>query len=138
MILDENARDSATILLLGLSSQEYLNLKLREDIKPIQLMPNLHADYNKRLGVSIVDHLILEGIMGFTPESVGSLLSYTYDAEEASNSVASQEYQLAFLVNPVKPSDIKSVADNGDRMPKKSTYFYPKMPAGLVFYSFAD
>lgn len=138
MILEENARDSANILLLGLSSQEYLNLKLREDIKPIQLMPNLHADYNKRLGVSIVDHLILEGIMGFTPESVGSLLSYTYDAEEASNSVASQEYQLAFLVNPVKPSDIKSVADNGDRMPKKSTYFYPKMPAGLVFYSFAD
>ena len=37
---------------------------------------------------------------------------------------------------PVKSEMIKAIADSGDRMPKKSTYFYPKMPAGLVFYKF--
>jgi uncharacterized protein (DUF1015 family) len=47
-----------------------------------------------------------------------------------------QEYQLAFIVNPVKPGVIKAIADSGDRMPRKSTYFYPKIPAGLVFYRF--
>ena len=75
--------------------------------------------------------------MGLPPETIGSLLSYTHDADEAIHLVSSQEYQLAFLVNPVRPSDIKNVAASGDRMPKKSTYFYPKMPAGLVFYSFS-
>ena len=41
---------------------------------------------------------------------------------------------MAFLLSPVKPKVIKAVADVGDRMPKKSTYFYPKLPAGLVLY----
>ncbi|MBI2851142.1 MAG: DUF1015 family protein, partial [Chloroflexi bacterium] len=41
--------------------------------------------------------------------------------------------QLAILLSPVKPETIKAVADAGDRMPAKSTYFYPKAPAGLVF-----
>jgi uncharacterized protein (DUF1015 family) len=63
-------------------------------------------------------------------------LSYTHDAAEAVHLVSSREYQLAFLVNPVKAEMIKTIADSGDRMPKKSTYFYPKMPAGLVFYKF--
>jgi uncharacterized protein (DUF1015 family) len=47
--------------------------------------------------------------------------------------VREQEYQLAFLLSPIKPEVIKAIADAGDRMPRKSTYFYPKAPAGLVF-----
>ena len=46
------------------------------------------------------------------------------------------EYQLGIIVNPVKPAVIKAIADSGDRMPRKSTYFYPKAPAGLVSYRF--
>jgi uncharacterized protein (DUF1015 family) len=42
------------------------------------------------------------------------------------------EYQLAFLLNPIRPEVIKAIADTGDRMPRKSTYFYPKAPSGLV------
>jgi len=47
--------------------------------------------------------------------------------------VLSQEYQLACLVSPVKSEVVKAIADAGDRMPKKSTYFYPKLPSGLLF-----
>ncbi len=43
-----------------------------------------------------------------------------------------QEYQLAFLLNPIKPQTVKAIADVGDKMPRKSTYFYPKLPAGLI------
>jgi uncharacterized protein (DUF1015 family) len=46
--------------------------------------------------------------------------------------VRSGDYQLAFLLRPVTPQLIKAVADNGDRMPGKATYFYPKAPAGLI------
>jgi uncharacterized protein (DUF1015 family) len=126
----------ASLILYGLVPDCYLQLEMRKDITINQILPDLHADYDQKYSVSIVDHVIFEGIMGFTPETLGSLLSYTSDAREAINLVTSQEYQLAFLVNPVHSSDIKSVADSGGRMPKKSTYFYPKMPAGLVFYRF--
>jgi uncharacterized protein (DUF1015 family) len=47
-----------------------------------------------------------------------------------------QEYQLAFLLSPLKPGVIKAIADAGDRMPRKSTYFYPKAPAGLILHRF--
>ncbi len=47
--------------------------------------------------------------------------------------MSDQEYQLAFLLSPVKVEEIKAIADAGERMPRKSTYFYPKPPAGLVF-----
>ena len=137
MISDES-NDKVSLILYGLFPEHFLLLEAREDITINQMLPNLHADYNQKLGVSVVDHLILEGILGFTPEAINSLLFYTHDAREAVNLVSSQEYQVAFLVKSVSPSDIKSVADSGGRMPKKSTYFYPKIPAGLVFHTFSD
>ena len=60
-------------------------------------------------------------------------LDYKYDKQDAINSVLDGAYQLAILLNPVRAETIKVIADAGDRMPRKSTYFYPKEPAGLVF-----
>ena len=62
------------------------------------------------------------------------LISYSYDKIDAANRVLNREYQLAFILSPMKAEVIKAIADIGDRMPRKSTYFYPKSPAGLVFY----
>jgi uncharacterized protein (DUF1015 family) len=111
-------------------------LELCDDAAISRMMPGFHSAYNRKLDVSIVDHFILEEIMGLTPDSSGFYLSYTHDVGEAVKLVSSRDYQLAFLVNPVRPEMIKAIADSGDRMPKKSTYFYPKMPAGLIFYKF--
>ena len=44
------------------------------------------------------------------------------------------EYQLAVLLSPLPTSVIKEVADAPDRMPRKATYFQPKLPSGLVVY----
>ena len=52
--------------------------------------------------------------------------------------VLNGEYQITFLLRPVKAETIKAIADAGERMPRKSTYFYPKAPAGLVVNSLAD
>jgi len=61
-------------------------------------------------------------------------LAYNYDRLDAVNKVLDQEYQLAFLLSPVKTEMVKAIADAGDRMSRKSTYFYPKLPAGLIFH----
>ena len=100
------------------------------------MMPYFSSEIYKRLDVSIVNHVILEELLGLSHDMVGASLDFTYDGYEAIKRVLDQEYQLVFLVSPVKPKVIKAIADIGDRMPRKSTYFYPKAPAGLVFHRF--
>jgi uncharacterized protein (DUF1015 family) len=130
--------DPTRLMIYGLTEDKIALLELRDEAVIGPMMPGFHSEYNRKLDVSIVDHFILEELMGLTPDSSGFYLYYTHDAGEAIKLVSSREYQLAFMVNPVRPEMIKTIADSGDRMPKKSTYFYPKMPAGLIFYKFGN
>ncbi len=126
------------LILCGLVKEQLLVLKLRDYAVVRQMIPYFHSEIYQKLDVSIVDHVILEEIMGLTYDTSVISLDYSHDALDAINMVQDQEYQLAFIVSPVKPDVMKAIADSGDRMPKKSTYFYPKLPAGLVFYRFAQ
>ena len=97
------------------------------------MMPYFHTDIYKGLMVSVVDHVILERLLELSNDRTESILAYSYDRADAVKKVTDGEYQLALLLSPVKPQVVKDIADAGDRMPRKSTYFYPKEPAGLVF-----
>ena len=122
------------LILFGLAAEHLLVLRLRDFTAASQLMPYFHSELYKRLDVSIVDHIILEKLLGLGSGSEEALLAYSYDKLEAVNKVLDQEYQLAFLLSPIKAKVVKTIAAAGDRMPRKSTYFYPKLPSGLVFY----
>jgi uncharacterized protein (DUF1015 family) len=98
------------------------------------MIPYFHSELYKRLDVSIADHIILEKLLGLGGGREETRITYSYDRQDAVNRVLDQEYQLAFLLSPVKVEVVKAIADAGDRLPRKSTYFYPKLPAGLVFY----
>ena len=108
-------------------------LGLRDLAAASQLMPYFHSELYKRLAVSVVDHIVLEKLLGVSSGSEEAILGYSYDKLDAVQRVLDQEYQLAILVGAVWPGVIKAIADIGDRMPRKSTYFYPKVPGGLVF-----
>ncbi len=62
-------------------------------------------------------------------------LAYTRSLKEAVASVKAGESQCAFFLRPTKLSQIRQVAQAGEKMPQKSTYFYPKPATGLLFYS---
>jgi uncharacterized protein (DUF1015 family) len=64
-------------------------------------------------------------------ESAGIL--YTKDLDEAVQLVRDGEYEIAFILPELRASDIFDVVLTGDRMPQKTTYFYPKILSGLVF-----
>ena len=130
------APDEVKLLLYGLKKDRLLVLALRDFSAVRPMMPYFHSEMYHRLDVSIVDHVILEELLGLTHDTAGVFIDYTNDALEAIEKVAQQEYQLTLIVNPVRPGVIKAIADAGDRMPHKSTYFFPKIPAGLVFYRF--
>ena len=65
-------------------------------------------------------------------------LWFTEDAAEAVRDVRSGRARYAVLMNPVPVQRVLDVADSGERMPQKSTFFYPKVPTGLVFNPLED
>jgi uncharacterized protein (DUF1015 family) len=59
---------------------------------------------------------------------------YTKSTEEVTNLVNSGEYKLGFLLPPLSAVDIFEVSLANEKMPHKTTYFYPKLLSGLVFH----
>jgi uncharacterized protein (DUF1015 family) len=122
------------LVSFGSAGKRLWLLRLCDPAATSRMMPYFHSELYKRLAVSVVDHIILEKLLGLSSDSEAATLGYSYDKLDAVNKVLDQEYQLALLLRPTKPQVIKAIADAGDRMPRKSTYFYPKLPAGLVCY----
>jgi len=125
--------NESRLFLFGLA-EHLLALRLRDFTTASRMMPYFHSELYKRLDVSIADHIILEKLLGLSSGREEARISYSYDRQDAVNRVLDQEYQLALLLSPVKVEVVKAIADAGDRLPRKSTYFYPKLPAGLVFH----
>ncbi len=120
------------LVLCGLVAEKLLVLTLRDSNTAKKMMPYFHSELYKELDVSVVDHVILEELLGLSGSEDEAKISYNYDIKDTVSRVLAQEYQLAFILRPIKAEVIKAVADVGDRMPRKSTYFYPKLPSGLV------
>lgn len=87
----------------------------------------------RRLDVTLVG-VALERLAGLDPEAIagGERLAYTRDAAEAIDWVAGGSASAALLLQPTPASAILAVAAEGDVMPQKSTYIYPKALTGLV------
>jgi uncharacterized protein (DUF1015 family) len=91
----------------------------------------------RSLDVAVLHAVILEHTLGITPEAQASQsnLRYSKDFNEAFTSVTRErDVVAAFLMNPTKIEEVVEVADAGEVMPQKSTFFYPKIPSGLVLY----
>lgn len=88
----------------------------------------------KRLDVTILSSLILEGCLGIRPSDEN--VSYTKDRSQARALVDSGRFELAFFLNPVSSEQVKLIAFAHQLMPPKSTYFYPKLLTGLVINKF--
>lgn len=90
------------------------------------------------LDVTVLHTLILHKIFGIDMENMANQknLVYTKQAEEAVDSVKNGDFQCAFLLNATKVREIKDVSLANEKMPQKSTYFYPKIITGLVMNKF--
>jgi uncharacterized protein (DUF1015 family) len=88
----------------------------------------------RTLDCSVLHHLILGKLLGLNAKEVAQQnhLSFTTSAKEVIASVQSGSGQCAFLLNPARLKQIREVAVAGEKMPPKSTCFYPAVPAGMV------
>lgn len=87
----------------------------------------------RELKVNIGHAGVLKGLLGVADDE----FSFTNEADEAVEDTRKGLSDFAFLVPPTTVGEVKSVADNHLYMPPKSTYFYPKILSGLVFYKYA-
>jgi uncharacterized protein (DUF1015 family) len=88
-------------------------------------------DAYRSLDVSMLNAIIFKDILNFNPEDNPDI-AYSPNAEEFIERVNSDDSCLAFFLNPVRMQQIIAVALKGERMPAKSTYFYPKLLSGLL------
>lgn len=125
--------------LFGLyTGQNYYYLLNLKDTKSIDNMIQGMSDAYKHLDVTILHSLILEKYMGIDKENMMNQknLIYTRDAAEAVKVVKDGEVDCAFLINPTKVVQIKEIAQANEKMPQKSTYFWPKLVTGIVINKF--
>ena len=115
----------------------YYLLKLK-DVHVMDSLIDDKSDTYKHLDVTILHKLILEKYFGIEEQSLANreYVDYTIDAEEAIKKVDSGEFQCSFLINPTKVSEIKDISLANEKMPQKSTYFWPKLITGIVIYKF--
>lgn len=107
------------------------------ELKDISCMDSLiegKSTVYKHLDVTVLHTLILESFMGIDAENMKEQknLTYTRDAKEAIEEVKNGRFDCSFIINPTKVSEIREIALANEKMPQKSTYFWPKLLTGLV------
>ncbi len=124
--------------LLGAAFKDdprYLVLRLKDGETMQQLAPEMSAEL-RGLDVTTLHVLLMEYILGVSTRNAVNTdaVAYTHDAEEALAEVEAGGCQAAFILNPPSSGEMIDVSLTGDKMPQKSTYFFPKLVTGLVIH----
>lgn len=92
----------------------------------------------RALDAAVLDRVILSDILEIVPGGANESaeVRFVERAEMSPEEIAQADHQLMILLNATTMDDVKAVSEAGEKMPKKSTYFYPKPVTGLVFRSF--
>jgi uncharacterized protein (DUF1015 family) len=94
-----------------------------------------HSPSYRSLDTAVLEKLVLEDALGLTEDDISHQrgLAYARDLGQARELLESGDYELAFLLRPTPIEQVQAVAEEGETMPPKSTYFYPKLLSGLLF-----
>jgi uncharacterized protein (DUF1015 family) len=116
-------KDCQTFFLLSLKPG------VMDDLFRKELPPAL-----RHLDVTVLTRLILMELLGFDQQKLDDEKTIAYASKEADafEAVVSGKYDMSFILQPTKIEQVRQVAEEGLIMPRKSTYFYPKVLTGQV------
>jgi uncharacterized protein (DUF1015 family) len=111
-----------------------VRLRLR-DREPLDRALADRPDSYRQLDVVILETLVLRGILGMRKEHIAARrgIGYATSADAVRAAIESDQADCAFLLRPTPVEQVRAVAAAGETMPPKSTYFFPKVPTGIVF-----
>ena len=111
-------------------------LTLKDQSIAERALPGKPAPY-QRLDTAVLEAIVLKGALGMTDDDIDHKhgLDYSKDFDDAVDAVESGRADAVFYMAGTPVEQVQEVAETGESMPPKSTYFYPKIPTGLVFNS---
>jgi uncharacterized protein (DUF1015 family) len=131
--LADHAGKSTTFLMVSAEDKKGRILTARDDadFSRVSLPENVTV---RDLDVTALHAIVLQHLLGLSPQAQERQenVRFEMDAGEVVNRTLSGEFQLGFLVNPTPMWQVAAVAESGETMPQKSTFFYPKLPSGLA------
>ena len=113
--------------------QSCLTAELRDLSAVDRLLAEGFSPDAARLSVTILHYLILRDALGLEPTGMEGKIDYEPDPAEAFRKMNGGDYEIGAFLNATLLSEVKTIADHGETMPQKATYFYPKPLTGLVF-----
>ena len=116
------------------SGDAFVSLALKDEAIMRTLIGSDHSEDYRRLDVTILHAAILDRLLGIDSQALEEQrnVTYTVDAKNGASLVKSGKEQLLFCLNGTSPDEVVRVADHNEKMPQKSTDFYPKLLTGLV------
>jgi uncharacterized protein (DUF1015 family) len=133
---------------IPLTDTEKISTLLGEYLEPLADRPSFAADDAKgnlrvfwrdeplgdELMVRILEDVVLKSVFGLDTDAIREgAVSFPKSSERAAREVREGEGAVALYLNPMTPDDVFRVTGKGEVMPQKSTFFYPKVPTGLIF-----
>jgi len=131
---DQGRGDETAFAMISVEGSRVHVLTLADRAGVEALMPREQSEAWKRLDVNVLQYGVLLDVFGIDDAALkaGGGVSYVQDPMDAQRAVASGTATCAFLINATPVEQVLAVSDASGRMPQKSTYFYPKLPTGLV------
>jgi uncharacterized protein (DUF1015 family) len=133
--MDEAVRAGKDRHTFGFHAKDvYATLSLRDERVMGRLISDDRSPDYKRLDVSILHAAILEPLLNIDARALEEQTNITYSVtlEKGRKGIELGTEQVFFLLNPTGADEVVRVADYGEKMPQKSTDFYPKLLTGLV------
>ncbi len=130
--LEEMAAGGGAFILLGFGRKAW-RLKMRPGVRQNLLGRQMHPAL-AQLDVAVLNYLIFDKVLGLdaAAQDDQETCKYASKISDAVAAVVQGKARLAFLLNPTRIEQVQEVASAGLIMPRKSTYFYPKVMSGLV------
>lgn len=126
--LNDQPEEKVVVMALGLETGRAHLLTLRDSFMPPPGAPSL-----EKCDMWLLHHHGIRAALG--EEREGKAVNFVHDSGEAVESVLRGRADMALLLRPLPMNLFEEVVGKGERLPPKSTYFYPKLPTGLVFNS---
>src|SRR5580692_6666046 len=103
------------------------------DASPMATLAPDQSDAWRELGVSLLHKLVIDDLLKRRFPQSEPKFKYVHQLSECTQALADKSCQLACLVPPARIDHVEAIASQFEKMPPKSTYFYPKLLSGLVF-----
>ncbi|HEU4793946.1 MAG TPA: DUF1015 domain-containing protein, partial [Nitrolancea sp.] len=130
------AEGNPAYVLLEPGGERLLHLRLREWGQIRHRFPG--GPGSQPPDVTLLDALILQDAFGFDRDEIEARVVFTPDLVASAEAVQDGQAAAAVFVSPIPLPELLTITRAGGRLPSKSTYFYPKIPTGLVFHDLAS